>query len=99
MERPGESRTRWLVLVIATVALLLRAGYLYETASSSLFGYHVVDASTFEEMTQKILRDGEWMWTSVENYTPAYPWLLASLRSLTGEHVWTVKVFQHLCGT
>ena len=99
MERPGESRTRWLVLVVAVIALLLRVVYLYETAASPLFGFHVVDASTFEEMTQRILRDGEWLWTNVENYTPAYPWMLASLRMLTGEHVWTVKVFQHLCGT
>ncbi len=64
-------------------AFFFRLIYIAESASNPLFGVPVVDASAYHEWAMRIAR-GEWLWTTLSNYTPVYPYFLGIQKFLFG---------------
>jgi len=93
------NRHRLLLLsTVAICAFLLRLIYLLQTSDSPLFGFHVVDASSYEEMARPIIDHNQWLWLEPTNYTPVYPGIIAALRLSFGDNIWTLKIAQLLAG-
>ncbi len=89
----------WFVpLAVTLLALVCRAGYLYEIHDSVLTQIVFGDALSYDTWAQQIAA-GNWFGDEVFYQAPAYPYFLALIYSLFG-HDWTaVRVVQMILGS
>ncbi len=87
------------LLVLLAAGLLLRAVYLLEYRSGSIFyGSLMLDAQVYDEWARRIVAGG-WLGGPVFYHAPLYPYVLALFFRLLGVHYLPVYLFQLLTGT
>ncbi|MBD3166598.1 tetratricopeptide repeat protein [bacterium] len=93
--RTSKHSTILTAVVVFTVALVVRAAYLWAAHELPTFVSPGMDAQIYREWADQLLRGQEWN----EPYfrAPGYPCLLAALASLTGAGTfWPVRILQVL---
>ncbi len=86
------------LLVVALVALALRAAYLVELNGSPLLSVLMGDSRQYDEWAMRIAA-GQWMGTEVFYQTPLYPYALAVIFSIAGHSLGLVRVVQAVLGS
>lgn len=85
-------------LILLALAFVLRVSYLIWVQGNPFFNSPVVDAQTYDEQAQQILKgiwsDGDAFWQP-----PLYPYFLAGLYALVGRNFLWVKLIQALLGS
>jgi len=89
---------RWALFVLLAVGLLLRAFYLIEYRSRSIFyGSLMLDAQVYDQWARRIA-DGLWAGGPVFYHAPFYPYLLALFYRFLGYHYAPIYLLQLLLG-
>lgn len=81
------------LLLIGVLALLPRLWHLVEYARLPFFQALQMDARFHAEWARRLV-EGDWRDPQVFFRAPFYPYLLAILQSVTGDLLWTARVFQ-----
>ena len=85
------------IVIVAVVALLVRAVYFVEYAASPLFGYFGVDDLYYFIWAGEIAA-GDWLGSQIFEQGPLYAYLLAAVRLIVGDQISWMLVPQLLSG-
>lgn len=93
----SSSRNNLLLLLLFTVAFLIRLVYLLQIRSDPFFSYPLVDSRMYDLMAWDFAR-GEPLWKGAFFWPPLYPWFLGMLYSIFGHDYFAARVVQALLG-
>jgi len=85
-------------LFVLLLALAMRGYVVYELSRNPFFYNPIVDAQTYDDLAQSILRDGL-TGTEIFWQAPLYPYCLAFLYGLFGRRLLMVRIVQILLGS
>lgn len=103
--RDGErmsdgDRRRWRLALaaIAGLALALRFVYLVQIHGTLPVQIVIGDARQYDAWAQEIVR-GPWLGRAIFYQTPLYPYLLATVFSVAGHHLFLIRIVQSVGGS
>jgi len=79
---------------LAVFVMAVQAAFLFDTATSAVFRYPIIDAGVYFQQANAMLHGAQTAGAFWQ--PPAYPWFLSVLGSLVGMHVLALRVTQAL---
>jgi 4-amino-4-deoxy-L-arabinose transferase-like glycosyltransferase len=97
--RPADGSAHRPVVIIAILALIVRAVVTYDYSRSMFWSSVWMDSATYNDWAKSMVASGDWIGSQPFFMTPFYPYFLGILYAIFGTDLSVVRIAQVLLGS